>query len=57
MHAYLAALGVAVIGTFALEWLDLVTIAESGYRRPAFNWLGALAAAIVAGEFRWVPPG
>ncbi|WP_296809098.1 YeeE/YedE thiosulfate transporter family protein [Thiocapsa sp.] len=49
LHAYLAALGVAVIGTFALEWWHLVAIADSGYRRPAFNWLGALGGGLIFG--------
>ena len=49
VHAYLAALGVAAIGTFALEWADLVTIAESSYRRPALNWLGALGGGLLFG--------
>ncbi|RKT43582.1 YeeE/YedE family protein [Thiocapsa rosea] len=48
-HAYLAALGVAVLGTFALEWWHLVAIADSGYRRPAFNWLGALGGGLIFG--------
>lgn len=48
-HAYLAALGVAVIGTFALEWSELVPIAETGFRRPALNWLGALGGGLLFG--------
>ena len=49
VHAYLAALGLAVIGTFALEWADLVDIAETGYRRPALNLLGALGGGLLFG--------
>lgn len=49
LHAYLAALGVAVLGTFALEWSHLVDIAATGYRRPALNWLGAIGGGLVFG--------
>jgi uncharacterized protein len=49
VHAYLAALAVAVVGTFALEWFHLVTIADSGYRRPALNWLGGLGGGLLFG--------
>lgn len=49
VHAFLAALAVAVIGTFALEWTDLVAIAETGYRRPALNWMGALGGGLLFG--------
>lgn len=49
VHAYLAALGVAVAGTFALEWADLVSVAESSYRRPSLNWLGALGGGLLFG--------
>jgi uncharacterized membrane protein YedE/YeeE len=49
LHAYLAALGVAVIGTFALEWWHFAAIADSAYRRPALNWLGALGGGLIFG--------
>ncbi len=49
LHAYLAALCVAVAGTFALEWSELVAITDTGYRRPAVNWLGALGGGLVFG--------
>ncbi len=49
LHAYLAALGVAVIGTFALEWSELVAIADTAYRRPALDWLGALGGGLMFG--------
>jgi len=49
LHAYLAALGVAVLGTVALEWLDLVAIADTAYRRPSLNWLGALGGGLLFG--------
>ena len=49
LHAYLAALGVAVAGTFFLEWSQVVSIAETGYRRPALNWLGALSGGVLFG--------
>lgn len=48
-HAYLAALGVAVTGTAALESSHLVAIAETSYRSPAINWLGALGGGLVFG--------
>ena len=49
LHAYLAALAVAVAGTFVLEWTEVVAIADSGYRRPALNWIGALGGGMVFG--------
>lgn len=49
LHAYLAALGVAVAGTFALEWSQLVAIADTGFRRPTLNWFGALGGGLLFG--------
>lgn len=49
LNAYLAAAGIAVAGTFFLEWLLLVPIADSGFRRPSLNWIGALGGGVVFG--------
>jgi len=49
LHAYLAAVAIAVAGTFVLEWSGVVAIADSSYRRPAMNWLGALGGGVVFG--------
>jgi hypothetical protein len=49
VHAYLAAVAVALIGTMALEWGQWVDIAQSGYRRPALNWGGALGGGLIFG--------
>ncbi len=37
-HAYVAAIGVAVLGTLFLEAGGWVAIADSGYRTPRFDW-------------------
>jgi uncharacterized protein len=49
LNAYLAAVGFAVAGTFLLEWFQLVPIADTGFRRPALNWIGALGGGLVFG--------
>lgn len=49
LHAYLAALGVAVAGTAVLEWTQLVAISETAYRLPSLNWLGALGGGLLFG--------
>ena len=49
LHAYLAALAMAVAGTFALEWSDLAAIADTAYRRPTLNWMGALGGGLSFG--------
>jgi len=49
IHAHLGALAVAVAGTFILEWTEVVAIFDTGYRRPALNWLGALGGGLVFG--------
>lgn len=49
LHAYLAALAVALAGTTLLEWGQWVDIAESSYRRPVLSWGGALGGGLVFG--------
>ncbi|MCG6861784.1 MAG: YeeE/YedE family protein [Chromatiaceae bacterium] len=49
LSAYLAAVGIAVAGTFLLEWSQLVPIADTGFRRPALNWIGALGGGLIFG--------
>lgn len=49
LHAWLAALGVALIGTGLLEWSGWVPIAESTYRSPALNWLGTVGGGLLFG--------
>lgn len=49
LHAFLAALGVALVGTGLLETLQWVDIGASSYRNASFNWLGALAGGLVFG--------
>jgi uncharacterized membrane protein YedE/YeeE len=49
LDAYLAALAVAVAGTAALELGNWVGIADSGFRRPAVNWLGAMGGGVLFG--------
>ena len=47
LHAYLAACAaMAVAGTFALEWSNLAAIADTAYRRPTLNWMGALGGGL-----------
>ncbi|MCP4409968.1 MAG: YeeE/YedE family protein [Gammaproteobacteria bacterium] len=49
LHAYLAALAVALLGTTILELGGWVDIAASAYRRPMLNWLGSLGGGLVFG--------
>ena len=49
LHAFLAAFGVALIGTGLMETLQWVDIGASSYRNTSFNWLGALAGGLVFG--------
>lgn len=49
LHAWLAALGVALIGTGLLEWSGLVAVADSAYRRPSLDWLGTLGGGLIFG--------
>lgn len=48
-HAFLAALAVAIAGTQWLEAGMLVPVAESAYRQPRFDWLGAAAGGLIFG--------
>ena len=49
LHAYLAALAVAIAGTAWLETTGLVAIAESGYRAARLDWVGAVAGGLLFG--------
>ncbi|MEN8167515.1 MAG: YeeE/YedE family protein [Pseudomonadota bacterium] len=49
LHAYLAALGIALLGTGLLETLQWVDIGASSYRNASLNWLGALGGGLVFG--------
>lgn len=49
LHAFLAALGIAVLGTGLLETLHWVDIGASSYRNGSLNWLGALGGGLVFG--------
>lgn len=49
VHAFLAALAVAIAGTQWLEAEALVPIAESAYREARFDWLGAVTGGLVFG--------
>lgn len=49
VHAFLAALAVAIAGTQWLESAALVPVAESAYRQARFDWLGATAGGLVFG--------
>lgn len=48
-HAYLAALGIALLGTGLLEWGDWVAIGESSYRSARLDWVGLLLGGLVFG--------
>jgi hypothetical protein len=49
VHAYLAALGVAMLGTGLLEALQWVDIGATSYRNLVFDWLGALGGGMLFG--------
>jgi uncharacterized membrane protein YedE/YeeE len=49
LHAFLAALGVAILGTGMLEGLQWVDISASSYRNVQFNWLGSLGGGLLFG--------
>ncbi len=49
VHAYLAALGVALLGTGLLEWGEWVAISESSYRGARLDWVGLLLGGLVFG--------
>lgn len=49
VHAYTAALGVALLGTGALEWSDLVSISESSYRSARLDWVGLALGGLIFG--------
>ena len=49
IHAFLAAFAVAIAGTLWLEAGGFVRVAESVYRSPSFDWLGASAGGLLFG--------
>ncbi len=49
LHAYMAALAVAIIGTAFLEQGGWVAVADSAYRAPSLNWSGALLGGLMFG--------
>ncbi|MEA3273982.1 MAG: YeeE/YedE family protein [Pseudomonadota bacterium] len=49
LHAYVAALGVALLGTALLEWGDWVDIGGSSYRSARLDWVGLLSGGLVFG--------
>jgi uncharacterized membrane protein YedE/YeeE len=49
LHAFLAALGMAILGTGLLEALQWVDIGASIYRNASLNWLGALGGGLIFG--------
>ncbi|MGD8587553.1 MAG: YeeE/YedE family protein [Chromatiales bacterium] len=49
VHAYLAALGVAILGTGLLEALHWVDIGATSYRNLILNWFGALGGGLLFG--------
>jgi len=48
-HAYLAALGVALLGTGLLEWGQWVAIGDSSYRSPRLDWAGLILGGLAFG--------
>ena len=49
LQAWIAALAVALLGAQALDALGMVALADSGYRRGGFDWLGAVAGGLAFG--------
>ena len=49
LHGYLAAVGVALVGTLILESGGWVAIAESVYRSPSLAWLNLVLGGLVFG--------
>jgi uncharacterized membrane protein YedE/YeeE len=49
LHAYLAALGIALLGVGVFEATHWVEIGDSSYRNHSLNWLGALAGGVIFG--------
>lgn len=48
-HAYLAALGAALLGTGLLEWGQWVDIGATNYRGGILDWAGALIGGLIFG--------
>jgi len=49
IHAYMAALGVALLGTGLLEWGEWVAIGESSYRSARLDWVGLALGGLTFG--------
>jgi uncharacterized membrane protein YedE/YeeE len=49
LHAYLAALAVALIGTQVIEGFDWVNIAATSYRGGNMDWAGAVLGGLIFG--------
>jgi len=49
LGAWLLAMGVAIVGTQALELLGLVAVDESIYRGSTFGWLGYILGGVIFG--------
>lgn len=48
-HAYMAALGIALLGTGLLEWGGWVAIGESSYRSARLDWMGLVLGGLIFG--------
>ena len=49
VHAYLAALGIVLIGTALLEWGGWVAVGNSSYRSTTLDWVGLSIGGLVFG--------
>lgn len=49
LHGYLAAVGIALIGTLVLEAAGWVAIAESTYRTPSPDWINLVLGGLLFG--------
>lgn len=49
LHAYLAALAIAILGTQFLQTSGLVAISEAAYLKPQINWIGAVVGGLTFG--------
>lgn len=49
VHAYLAALGIALLGTGLLEWGEWVAVADSSYRSGRLDWINLSLGGLLFG--------
>ena len=49
LHAYLAAITVAILGTQLLDFTGVIVLSDSGYRALQIDWFGAAFGGIVFG--------